>query len=230
MLDKRRFNLLIPVFSAAALLSAATLAHASEPAPAPPVPAPTIPGPLTLTGSAVWDGLQDSSVIISLQNGKQLSGTVVAHDRDKVALARLRDGSVVAVPKQQVASVHLMSPAALARATREASLPAVAERPVNDGRKQHIGGAVVLGLGVPVGLGGIGMSWVPYIGIPVSLVGAGLIVVGAVMIKRSKARDAAFRKAWGIPRLGTPGRSSLQLIPTLDVGRGGGQLGFAMRF
>jgi hypothetical protein len=254
----RRFVPLITLSSVAALLLTATLAHAAPPAlpaeapasapepefdaPAPTaapkldplapvvsVPTPKVEDSLTLTGASLWEGLVDSVVELHLRNGKTLSGTVVAQAGDQLAIARSSDGSVVAVPKREIEGVRLQSSAATAAADQALGLEPVEQRPRDDGRKLYVAGVSMLTIGAPLGLAGsVMLSLAPgaaVIWAPTLLPGIGLIVGGSIALKRGNARYRSFRKAWGMPPL-----SKLQLTPTLDVGRNGGQLGVVMRF
>jgi len=212
----------LQLITAILLLAPAASAHASEPVP----PVPPVEGPLNLDGTVLWDGLHDMSVTLTLKNGKWLSGTVVTHDREKIAIARRGDGSIVAVPKAQVQAVQVLGPGAVAEVSlppRE-TLPPRESRPTDSGRRLHIGGGTMVGLGAPLSLVGIGLSPTlgVIIGLPTLITGIGLIIGGSVMMKVAKRRNAAFHKAWGI--------SKLHVSPILNVGREGGQLGVAMRF
>jgi hypothetical protein len=200
----------------------------------PPSSAPTAPAPrmddgagLSLTGTVVWTGLQNQRVSLTLANGNTLAGKVVAQDRGSIAIARSADGSVVAVPKAEVVGVKMFDPRW--QASSVGDLPSPAARPRESGRRAHVAGAVLLSLGVPIGVSGTAMLFVCascfYIHLPLLLPGIGMIIGGSRLLKKGYANDRAFRKAWGIPLA-----RNMQLTPNLALGRGGGQLGFSLRF
>jgi hypothetical protein len=190
-------------------------------------PAPSIESSLTLTGSTVWDGLRGSSLILTLGNGEQISGTLIAQDHEQLAFARASDGAVVRVPKREIAGVRLT--ATHSEDAERADLPPAATRPRDDGRKAYAAGVALLSIGVPFGVAGTataGVLWfAPVTYLPVLLPGIAMIIGGSVSLKRSYKLHDSYRKAWGLPKT-----SKLQLAPSLNLGREGGQLGVVMRF
>ncbi|PRP94783.1 hypothetical protein [Enhygromyxa salina] len=203
--------------------SAPGVAVGTEPGAA--VPAPRVDDQLSLTGRALWDGLQDQRVILQLVNGAQLAGTIVAHSGADLAIARASDGAVVSVPKAEVAGVR-----ARPRVTSDSrgDLP-VGNRPLDSGRKLHGGGVALLSVGVPFSLAGTVMLGLClsclHIHLPLLLPGIALVTGGSIALKRSKQRNQAFRQAWGIPLA-----RRMELTPILAFARGGGEVGFALRF
>jgi hypothetical protein len=209
------------------------LAHAGqEPSPADPTaapavasaappPPPRVEGSLNLTGTVVWDGLRDRGVRLQFASGAELTGTIVAQDAANLAVARAPDGAVVSVPKSDIVGVQMQASAKSSKPT--------GQRRLDSGRKQYAGGVVLLGFGVPFGFSGTVMLGLclPCLSIhlPLLLPGIGMIVGGSIAIRRAKQKNAAFRKDWGIPLA-----SRMQLAPTLSLGRGGGEIGFNLRF
>jgi hypothetical protein len=204
--------------------SVAEPAHTSAPAmPAGTVaPAPRVDDQLSLKGRVLWDGLQDQRVSLKLNNGADLEGTIVGQSSSDLALARASDGTIVSVPKAEVAGVRT-------RAAASTSNLAIGQRPIDSGRSLHSAGVALLSFGVPFGLAGtVWLGLCPdclYIHLPLLLPGIGLIVGGSIALKRAKQRNEAFRQAWGIPLAGR-----MQLMPNLAFTRGGGEVGFALRF
>lgn len=184
-------------------------------------PAPRVEGSLTLTGTVLWDGLRDRVVSLQLAKRGELVGTVVAQDAANLAIARAPDGTVVSVPKSEIVGVQM-------RAAAETGTP-TKQRRLDSGRRQFGGAVALLSFGVPLGLSGTVMLGICvsclYIHLPLLLPGIALITTGSIAMKRAKAKNAAFRADWGIPLA-----KRMQLTPTLALGRGGGELGFAMRF
>jgi hypothetical protein len=201
----------------------------ANPAPTPTQspPPPCLDDSLTLTGRNLWAGLELATVRLTLRNGKSLQGTVVAQDQDKLAIARTGDGTVVAVPKHEIEAVNLVAIASSSEDQRE--LPPNSSRPIDDGRKVYGAGVGMLSIGVPIGFAGTVLLGIfPgafYIHLPVLIPGIAFIVGGSIAIKRSRQHHDAYRKAWGLPKT-----AKLRLAPTLNVGRGGGELGLVMRF
>jgi hypothetical protein len=185
------------------------------------VPAPRVEGSLSLTGTAIWDGLRDRMVILQFGSGVELTGTIVAQDAASLAVARAPDGAVVSVPKSDIVGVQMQAAAKSSKPTTQ--------RRLDSGRQQYAGGAVLLGFGVPFGLSGTVMLGVClpclHIHLPLLLPGIGMIVGGSIAMRRAKQKQAAFRGDWGIPLA-----RRMQLAPTLALGRGGGELGFTLQF
>jgi hypothetical protein len=188
-------------------------------------PAPHVDDQLSLRGRALWDGLQDQRVSLTLINGATIGGTIVAQSSTDLALARASDGSVVSVPKAEVAGVRTRP-----RVNGDSSggLP-VGQRPIDDGRKAYAGGVTLLTFGVPFSLAGTVMlgicSECLYIHLPLLLPGIAMVAGGSVLLRRAKKRNQAFRNGWGIPLAGR-----MQLTPSLAFTRAGGEVGFALRF
>lgn len=184
-------------------------------------PAPRVEGSLTLTGTLLWDGLRDRVVSLQLANRGELIGTIVAQDAANLAIARAPDGAVVSVPKSEIVGVQMQTPA-------ESSRP-ITQRRLDSGRRQYAGAVVLLSLGVPMGFSGTVMLGLClgclYIHLPLLLPGIAMITAGSVSMRRAKQKNAAFRSDWGIPLA-----NRMQLTPTLALGRGGGELGFTLRF
>lgn len=214
------------------------LAHAGEPEPSPTdptsapamassaPPAPRIEGTLTLGGTILWDGLRGRVVRLQLGNNRgELIGTIVAQDAANLAIARAPDGAIVSVPKSEVVGVQMQSPSASAAGSGKP----IAQRRLDSGRRQYAGAVAMLSLGVPLGFSGTVMLGICvsclYIHLPLLVPGIALIAAGSVSIRRAKQKDAAFRADWGIPVA-----SRMRLAPTLALGRGGGELGFTLRF
>jgi hypothetical protein len=230
---RERIAAIMAVCTFLALAVSPRLARATvqEPSPTDPTaapavaiatpPAPRVEGTLTLTGTVLWDGLRDR--VVRLQVGKrgELVGTVVAQDAVNLAIARAPDGTIVSVPKSEIVGVQMQAAVATGKP--------VTQRRLDSGRKQFAGAVALLSLGVPMGFSGtVMLGLCPgclYIHLPLLLPGIALITTGSISIKRAKQKNAAFRAEWGIPLA-----KRMQLAPTLSLGRGGGELGFAMRF
>jgi hypothetical protein len=219
---------------------------ASEPAPAAEGPQPSPPATttttapaltpiatpkpraeesLTLTGTTVWAGLLGKSVQLSMKSGAALDGTVVAQSGSHLALARSNDGTIVSVPKTDVAGVRLV----LGVAAHESSgAAAIGERPTNDGRGLQAGGIVMITLGSIFALSGTVMlaisPWYLFISLPLLLPGLAVIGGGASLLVSAGKKRKAFRNAWGIPS------AKLQVAPTMGLARNGGQAGLVLRF
>lgn len=215
-----------PGTSAPVMAPAPAPTMAPAPAPAAGTPAagtPRVDNQLSLQGRALWDGLQDQRVSLKLINGAELEGTIVAHSSRDLALARSSDGSVVSVPKAEVATVRTRAGASTT------SSVALGNRPIDSGRSLHSAGVALLSFGVPFGVAGT--VWLGlcasclYIHLPLLLPGIGMIVGGSIALKRAKKRNEAFRQAWGIPLAGR-----VRMMPSLALSRGGGEVGFALRF
>ena len=219
-------------------------ADAAEPAPAPapsaapattaaPATAPSAPPPpriggdsLSMTGSALWEGLIGQVVKLELKDGKVLGGTVVAQSAGDLALARASDGMVVAVPKAQVAAIR-MRPSTPAAGVGVSNIP-VMDRPLHDGRGLHAGGIMLITVGSVLALTGtvflaISPSYV-VTSLPMLLPGLAMIGGGSGMLVAAGKRRKAFNKAWGIPN------THAQLTPTFKASRQGAQGGLVLRF
>lgn len=193
-------------------------------------PAPRIGGDsLTLTGSNLWQGLLGKQVALEMKDGAAVGGTVVAQSSTDLAIARSADGTVVSVPKAQIAGVRMRPESASMGGAPGGSNMPVGSRPLQDGRGLHGGGIVMLTVGSVLALSGtvmmaISVSYVA-ISLPLLLVGLGSAGGGIGMLVAGSKRRRAFNEAWGIPA-----RAGVQLTPTLAAGRNGGQAGLILRF
>lgn len=211
--------------------STASEAPAVEPSPTttsqPALPpAPRISSEsLTLTGTIVWDGLLGQRVRLAMHNQQTLDGTVVAQSTTDLALARSSDGTVVAVPKSEIAGVRL---AAASGAAGNSDVP-THERPTEDGHSLAAGGGAMIGIGSTAALAGTVMLGIYttalFISLPLLLPGLAMIGGGASMLASASKKRAAYRRAWGIPTT-----AKLQMMPTLSGSRSGGQVGLVLRF
>lgn len=233
----RRFAAIVTMCTFMLLAMDPGLAHASEPSPSAPTsapamagsapPAPRMEGTLTLTGTILWDGLRDRVVRLQLGNNRgELIGTIVAQDAANLAFARAPDGAIVSVPKSEIVGVKMQSPVG---SSVSGSGKPIAQRRLDSGRRQFAGAVAMLSLGVPIGFSGTVLLGICasclYIHLPLLVPGIALIAAGSVSMRRAKQKDAAFRADWGIPVA-----SRMRLAPTLALGRGGGELGFNLRF
>ncbi|HLT39520.1 MAG TPA: hypothetical protein VK034_24720, partial [Enhygromyxa sp.] len=115
------------------------------------VPAPrVVGGDLTLTGTNVWAGLLGQRVKLLMKNEQNLDGTLVAQSTTDLAIARSSDGTVVSVPKAEIAGIRL---GGAAGAPGHSDVP-VSERPTNDGHGLYGGGAAMIGIGSTAALAG----------------------------------------------------------------------------
>jgi hypothetical protein len=218
-----------PAPAPAAETSTAAPAVEAPPTAAPqvaPTPAPRITqDSLTLTGTTVWDGLLGKRVKLAMKSNQTLEGTVVAQSSTDLALARASDGTVVAVPKTEIAGVRLAGASGAAGAS---DVP-IAERPTNDGYKLYGGGAAMIGIGSVAALAGTVMLGIYvsaiYISLPLLLPGLAMIGGGASMMASAGKKRKAFNQAWGVPAT-----AKLHMMPTLGASRSGGQVGLVLRF
>lgn len=202
----------------------------AEPPPTPVVtpPAPSVqPQSLSLTGSTLWDGLLGKQVRLDMKGGQAVAGTIVAQTASELAVARSPDGTVVAVPKAEVAGVRLRLEAP--GSTAPGSNMPVGDRPVQDGRGLHGGGIVMVSIGAIAALSGtvflaISPSYV-FISLPLLLPGLAMIGGGSAMLSAAGKKRKAFNKAWGIPA-----HAKVNVTPTVAGGRNGGTAGLILQF
>jgi hypothetical protein len=191
-------------------------------APPPRIAADT----LTLTGTDVWVGLLGKRVALAMKNGQSVDGTLVAQSSSDLALARSSDGTVVSVPKLDIAGVRLVLQAYAGQGGSEVPLH---QRPTDDGMRLYGGGAAMIGIGSTVALAGTVMLGIYvsalYISLPLLLPGLAMIGGGASMMSSASKKRKAVNRAWGIPQT-----SRLQMVPTVAGGRNGGQAGLILRF
>lgn len=211
-----------------ATTEAPTMAPA-EAAPAPTAPAPRVTGSsLSLTSRAVWDGLSHKRVTLDMKNGQTLSGVVVAQSDRQIALARASDGTIVAVPKADVGGVRV-KPTAGAGASKSAGGGDELPKTRESGRGMVVGGAIMLGFGGVAALAGTVLlatsPYTFYVALPLLLPGAATVIGGVVLVRGAKKKRALYNKAWGLPDM-----SKVELMPTINVGRNGGQAGLVLRF
>jgi hypothetical protein len=204
------------------------------PAIAEPLPTPTAvpPAPrvqaesLSLTGNSLWDGLLGNQVRLDMKNGQAVAGIVVAQTATDLAVARAPDGTVVAVPKAEVAGVRLRLEAG--SGAPGSSVP-VGDRPVQDGRGLHGGGIVMVSLGAIAALSGTVMLIIypsgVFISLPLLLPGLAMIGGGSAMLSSAGKKRKAFNKAWGIPN-----HARVNLTPMVAGGRNGGTAGLVLQF
>ncbi|EDM79829.1 hypothetical protein PPSIR1_32058 [Plesiocystis pacifica SIR-1] len=200
-----------------------------DPAPAAAAPAPRVTGSsLSLTSRAVWDGLSHKRVTLDMKNGQTLSGVVVAQSDRQIALARASDGTIVAVPKADVGGVRV-KPSAGAGASKSAGGGDELPKTRESGRGMVVGGAIMLSFGGVAALAGTVLlatsPYTFYIALPLLLPGAATVIGGAVLVRGAKKKRALYNKAWGLPDM-----SKVELTPTINVGRNGGQAGLVLRF
>ncbi|MFV8752755.1 hypothetical protein ACNOYE_19575 [Nannocystaceae bacterium ST9] len=193
--------------------------------PPPPVvmpPAPSRDDSLSLTGRNLWDGLEDKQLTLVMKDGGELAGTLVAHSGKDLAFARASDGTVVAVPKADIAGIRV-------RATAADRSPGHRVGGVTEtGHRLAAGGGAMLGLGSAAALAGtvtlgIYVSAL-YISLPLLLPGLAMIGGGIGMLASANKKKAAYERAWGI----TSGRH--RVMPTFAANRQGGQVGLVLRF
>jgi hypothetical protein len=217
--------------------SSSTEAPAVQPQPQPTTApqvtiAPTAAPPpraandsLTLTGTNVWDGLLGQRIRLTMKNEQTLDGTLVAQSSTDLALARASDGTVVSVPKAEVAGVRLGA----APGTAGGSDTPISQRPTNDGYTLYGGGAAMIGIGSVAALAGTVMLGIYisalFISLPLLLPGLAMIGGGASMMSSASKKRSAYRKAWGIPAT-----AKLNMVPTVSGSRNGGQVGLVLRF
>jgi hypothetical protein len=180
---------------------------------------------LTLTGTNVWDGLLGKRVKLAMKNDQVVDGIVVAQSTSDLAIARTSDGTVVAVPKSEIAGVRL---GAVSGGVAGSDVP-VSERPRDDGFKLYGGGAAMIGLGSTAALAGTVMLGIYisalYISLPLLLPGLAMIGGGAAMMSSAAKKRSAYHRAWGMPA-----SAKLKMMPTFAASRAGGQVGLILRF
>nr|AYM52717.1 hypothetical protein [Pseudenhygromyxa salsuginis] len=183
---------------------------------------------LSLVGKTLWDGLMDGTVSLTMKGGQTFDGTVVAQSTSDLAVARVSDGTVVSVPKAEIAGVRVRAQQG-ADGPELAGVGPVGTRPTKDGRGLVGAGISMLVVGSAFTLAGTVMLAIYpsglFINLPLLIPGLGMVAGGAGMMVSGRKRRAAYREAWGLPEL-----SKLQIMPTLGVGRSGGQAGLVMRF
>ncbi|KIG11875.1 hypothetical protein DB30_02375 [Enhygromyxa salina] len=177
----------------------------------------------------MWEGMLGKQVALQMKDGAAVGGMVVAQSSTDLAIARGADGTVVSVPKAQIAGVRLRPESASSGAAGGGSTVPVGSRPLQDGRGLHGGGIVMLTVGSVLALSGtvmmaISVSYVA-ISLPLLLIGLGTAGGGIGMLVAGTKKRRAFNEAWGIPV-----RAGVQLTPTLAAGRNGGQAGLVLRF
>lgn len=202
----------------------------AEPPPTPTVtpPAPRVQAEsLSLTGNTLWDGLLGKQIRLDMKGGQAVAGVVVAQTASDLAVARSPDGTVVAVPKAEVAGVRLRIEAAGSGAP--GSNTPVGDRPLQDGRGLHGGGIVMVSIGAIAALSGTVMLAIypsgVFISLPLLLPGLAMIGGGSAMLSAAGKKRKAFNKAWGIPQ-----HARVNLMPTVAGGRNGGSAGLVLQF
>lgn len=205
----------------------ATAAPAPAPTTVAPPPTPS-PEALSLTGEVLWEGLMNTEISLAMNNSQSVTGTLVAQSPTELAIARSADGTLVSVPKADVAGVRLRMDGYTPSNYRK-GVGALGDRPTEDGRGLLGAGVVLVGAGSVLTLTGISMLAIYpsglSINLPTLLPGLAMLGAGGAMISVSKKRHAAFKKAWGLPET-----ARLQMTPTFGVGKRGGQAGLVLRF
>jgi hypothetical protein len=196
--------------------------------PPPPTAAPPAPklqaDSLSLTGTNLWNGLLGKQVRLEMKGGQAVTGVIVAQSSSDLAVARTPDGTVVAVPKAEVAGVRLRVEAV---SDGGSNIP-IADRPTQNGRGAMAGGIVMVSAGSILALTGtVFLGITPsalYLNLPLLLPGLALIGGGSALIASGGKKKKAYDKAWGLPRAG------LQMTPTFGAGPNGGAAGLVLRF
>jgi hypothetical protein len=199
----------------------------------PPTPSVTPPAPrvqaesLSLTGNTLWDGLLGKQVRLEMKGGQAVAGTIVAQTASDLAVARAPDGTVVAVPKAEVAGVRLRLETAESGAPGS-NIP-IGERPLQDGRGLHGGGIIMVSIGAIAALSGTVMLAIypsgVFISLPLLLPGLAMIGGGSAMLSAAGKKRKAFNNAWGIPK-----HAKVNVMPTVAGGRNGGTAGLVLQF
>ncbi|NVB40192.1 hypothetical protein G6O69_20260 [Pseudenhygromyxa sp. WMMC2535] len=184
---------------------------------------------LSLTGDALWAGLLDERVILTMKNGQSLDGNLVAQSSAALAIARSADAIVVSVPKADVAGVRLHVGPVEPQAQAPVGVGPVAERPIQDGRGLVAAGVSLLIPGSALALTGtVFLGIYPsglFLSMPMLIPGLLMTGGGAAMLAVGKRKRKRFREAWGLPET-----SRLQLTPTFGMNRQGGHAGLVLRF
>lgn len=199
---------------------------ATPPPTVAPPPAPRIQGEtLSLTGTVLWEGLLGKQVRLEMKGGQAVTGVVVAQTANDLAIARTPDGTVVAVPKGEIAGVRLKIDVG---AEGGSSVP-IGDRPTESGKGAIAGGSIMVTIGAIAGLSGTVMLGIYpggyYIYLPLLLPGIAMIGGGSALISAGGKKKKAYNKAWGIPQ-----HSRLQMTPTVTGNRNGGMAGLVLRF
>ncbi len=209
----------VSVAEAAPPTDAPTVAPPVEGPTQPPVvaPATTPDDSLSLSGRNLWEGLKDQRLVLGLEDGTQLAGTVVAQSSSDLAFSRASDGTVVAVPKADVAAIRVY----------EGPTSASAKPAGKDGSGGIIAGAVLLAGGSAFALAGaIALGVYPsalYFSLPALVPGLAMVGLGIPLLAKGiKRRNEAERRMRGW--------SKLELSPAFGANRRGGQLGLVLRF
>lgn len=207
--------------TAAAAISAALVAL-SEPALASP-PSDTVEsGPITAptTDPSVWRALIDHRVVLTLDDGATVRGTVLGVTGDVLVCSRAEDGQMVLVDAEQIAFVHVDALPGNKRL----------KRPEN-GQPLIVLGSILIGVGGGLGVAALATAGTCYVGyggvcafvsMPLAAAGMASLSVGIPFLasglsKRRRLRAALAAEA---PRV------SGFLVP----GRSGAMAGFGVRF
>ncbi|MCA9698799.1 MAG: hypothetical protein KC431_14840, partial [Myxococcales bacterium] len=193
------------------------------PPPAPAIVLPKVDENLSLAGRSLWAGLDGKTVVLTMKDGQTLSCKIVAQTGNDLAVARSSDGTVVAVPKAEIAGVQLRNAKPMAAAYMGGP------RPTEDGFKIHAGGiAMVVFGGVAVLSGTVMLAITPYfvaVSLPLLLPGIAVVGSSVSMFRAAKRKRKAYNEAWGLPEM-----SKVQFMPTVGLSRYGGQAGLVLRF
>ncbi|MCA9685596.1 MAG: hypothetical protein KC457_25685 [Myxococcales bacterium] len=193
------------------------------PPPAPAIVLPKVDENLSLAGRSLWAGLDGKTVVLTMKDGQTLSCKIVAQTGNDLAVARSSDGTVVAVPKAEIAGVQLRNAKPMAAAYMGGP------RPTEDGFKIHAGGiAMVVFGGVAVLSGTVMLAITPYfvaVSLPLLLPGIAVVGSSVSMFRAAKRKRRAYNEAWGLPEM-----SKVQFMPTVGLSRNGGQAGLVLRF
>lgn len=198
-------------------------------APAVVVPPPRVDEDLSLTGMAVWTGLLGKPIELAMKNGQTLEGRIIAQSAVDLACARLSDGTLVAVPKAEIAGVSLLPGVPPTPSSdRQLSDGQLSDRPTRDGRGLRAGGIITVTVGSVGALAGTALlAVIPYalfISLPTLVPGLAMVGGGVAMLVSASKKRKAFNQAWGIPT------ANVQLTPTVSGSRHGGQAGLILRF
>ncbi len=201
-----------------------TAAPVVEAPPAPVVVAPRTASSddsLSLTGSNLWDGLMDKPLLLTLKDGTELAGKVVAQSSRELAFARASDGTVVAVPKSDVAGIRL-------RPTATTTNSLAANGRVETGAGMLAGGGVMTGVGAAATLSGAVMLGIYpsgiYISLPLLLPGLATLAGGVILLVKGRQAKTKYNAMLS----GQVGK--VRLTPTVAASRQGGQAGLVLRF
>jgi len=151
--------------------------------------APAVEDDLSYQGDHLWEAVRGARVALVLDDELTITGTVLAHLADEIAIASEPDGTVMRVPKTLVMGMRLL-------ATGPGSMlagPPEVEEPPPGGRSLAVAGGVLTGIGATMmttfAIGTAVDSSFPYYGFPLMLIGPALLAPGIPILTAGLVRE-----------------------------------------